>query len=525
MKAEEMRWFELFSNRLTRRDFVRVGRDVAACIALSSLPMPRGGVRPRILGNPFKVGVASGDPRDTSVVLWTRLDPAALGSTGTERNPIEVGWEIASDESFRSIVRRGSAPALGTLGHSVHVEAEGLRPGGQYWYRFNVGGEASPIGRTVTTQPASAAVSELRFAFASCQNYENGYFTAYRHLVADRPDVVVHLGDYIYERTFGSNNVRAHEGPEVFTLDQYRARYALYRSDEDLQLAHAYCPWVVTSDDHEVENNYAADISEANEPRDQFLLRRAAAYQAYYEFMPLRRSSMPRGPGMQLYRRLDFGNLLQMNVLDTRQYRGDQPCNDGTKARCEGAMDPSLTLLGDAQERWLFSGMRASRSRWNVLAQQIMISEVSRGPETAPTFPLDQWAGYFHARKRVLDFLAQSKPSNPVVLTGDIHSNWVSDIKADFADPNSAVIGAELIGTSISSGADGNDATGAANLARNPHLKHYSNRRGYVMNVVTPERWTADFRVVPYVTRPGAPVETKAKFVIEHGKPGVTSGG
>jgi alkaline phosphatase D len=227
---------------------------------------------------------------------------------------------------------------------------------------------------------------------------------------------------------------------------------------------------------------------------------------------------------MQLYRRINFGNTLSLNVLDTRQYRGNQPCNDGTKARCAEAMDPALTMLGSAQEEWLFSGMRASNARWNVLANQIMISEVARGPAEAPTFPMDQWAGYYHARKRVLDFLAAARPANPVVITGDIHSNWVSDIKADFADPNSAVVGAEFVGTSITSGADGSDANGAANLTRNPHLKHYSNRRGYVMNVVSSDRWTAQFRTVPFVTREGAPVETKATFVVENGRPGVLPG-
>jgi alkaline phosphatase D len=518
-----MYWYDLFERPLSRRDMLRVGRDVAACIALSSLPMPGGGRRPRALGNPFIHGVASGDPSDTSVVLWTRLDPALLSTTGSANAPLEVVCEVAADESFSRPVRRLTAPAVAELGHSVHIEAQGLEPGRDYWFRFNIGGEASIVGRT-RTAPAPGSEQQLRFAFASCQNYEHGYFTAYRHMVADQPDFVVHLGDYIYERTFGTNNVRQHEAGEVFTLDQYRARYALYRSDPDLLAAHQVLPFILTVDDHEIDNNYAADLSEDNRPREEFRLRMAAAYQAYYEFMPLRRSSLPRGPGMQLYRRLDFGNMLSVNVLDTRQYRGNQPCDDGTKARCAESLDPALTLLGDAQEQWLFSGMRASRARWNVLANQIMISEVARGPAAAPTFSMDQWAGYFHARKRVLDFLASARPSNPVVITGDIHSNWVSDIKADFADPNSAVVGAEFVGTSITSGADGSDATGASNLARNPHLKHYSNRRGYVLNTVSQERWTAQFRTVPFVTREGAPIETKATFVVENGRPGVLPG-
>jgi alkaline phosphatase D len=524
VKSLDTRWFDLLPGKLTRRDFIRVGRDIAGCIALASIPMPGRGVRPRAFGNPFPFGVASGDPHDTSVVLWTMLDPVVLNIAGSARAPIEVAWEIATDDNFRRIARRGVAPALSELGHSVHVEAGGLEPAREYWYRFTTGGEMSAIGRTVTAPNAASMPGRFRFAFASCQNYEHGYFTAYRHLVADQPDLVVHLGDYIYERTYGTNSPRQHEAGEVLTLDQYRARYALYRRDADLQAAHAHCPWVVTSDDHEVVNNYAGDLGEDNLSSAEFLLRRAAAYQVYYEMMPLRAGSAPTGPNLPLYRRLAFGRLIDLNVLDGRQYRSNQPCADGSKPRCAESMDPAITMLGERQERWLMTGMRESRARWNVLANQVMVSDIARGAVDSPAFTMDQWPGYYHARKRLLDFLATAKPANPVVLTGDIHSNWVSDIKADFSDPSSAVVGAELIGTSISSGGDGTDAPGTGPLSRNPHLKHYSNRRGYVLNTITPDRWTADFRTVPFVTTPGAPIETKARFVIENGKAGVQPG-
>jgi alkaline phosphatase D len=524
MKSDDIRWFELFSKRLTRRDLARVSLDVAACIALASLPAAARAPRLRLQSHPFPFGVASGDPTDNSVVLWSRLAATALAAAGTGRTPISVAWELAADDQFRRIVRSGSAVAPWELGRSVHVEVEGLDPGREYWYRFLAAGEASATGRTVTAPAAAAMQNQLRFAFASCQHYESGFFSAYRSLVSDNPEFIVFLGDYIYERSLDAGRVREHEGDEVYTLDQYRGRYALYKRDVDLQLAHAYCPWIVASDDHEVDNNYAGDVSEQRTGVSEFLLRRAAAYQAFYEFLPLRRASLPRGPAMQQYRRFAFGTLLQLNVLDTRQYRGDQPCNDGNKPRCAASMSQSLTMLGDAQESWLTSGLRASRARWNVLANQVMFSEVERGTAASPAYSMDQWPGYFHARRRLLEFLASARPSNPVVLTGDSHSNWVSNIKADFANPASPVVGVEFVGTSISSGGDGNDATGVGPLSRNPHLKHFSNRRGYVMNSVTPDRWEADFRVLPYVTRSGALAQTTAKFVVENQRPGVIAG-
>jgi alkaline phosphatase D len=234
---EETRWYHLFGRTLTRRDFIRVGRDLAACIGLASLPASRS-VSGRMHSHPFTSGVASGDPLPNGVVLWTRLDPATVDRV----RAASVRWEIAEDDQFRRIAKRGVAPAPPELGHSVHVEVEGLKPAREYWYRFTAGGEVSPVGRTRTTSARTARLDRLRFAFVSCQNYEHGLYTAYRHLAAEDLDLVFHLGDYIYERHYASPvPVRSHEGGEVFTLDQYRARYALYRSDPHLQTAHAGC--------------------------------------------------------------------------------------------------------------------------------------------------------------------------------------------------------------------------------------------------------------------------------------------
>lgn len=489
---------------MNRREFIA---------AFGALPAMARASQVRLSSNPFTLGVASGDPVPTGVVLWTRLDGAA-------EPRVPVAWEIAEDDGFRRIVRKGVNLALKELGHSVHAEVEGLRAGRHYWYRFMAGGEVSPVGRTKTAPTGNS--SRVRFAFASCQNYEHGYFTAHRHIAAEDLDAVVFLGDYIYENRFGQNIVREHESGEVITLDQYRARYSLYRSDPDLQSAHAAFPWIVTPDDHEVANNYAgATAADTKVSPQEFLQRRAAAYQAYYEFMPLRRASLPAGPGIRLFRRLSFGNLLQFHVLDTRQYRSDQPCGDGQKPRCPDALSAELSILGDDQERWLMDGLRSTRARWNVLANQVMIAQNADLRTGEGTFSMDKWDGYIGSRNRLMNFFAEARPSNPIVLTGDIHSSWVADLKADFDDPSSAAVAAELVGTSISSGGDGNDSLRPEVLSNNPHIKFYNARRGYVVVTVKPEVSTAEYRIVPYVTRPGAPVETRASFVIEHAKPGV----
>ena len=509
------RWFDLFGRPLSRRDFIRVGRDVAACVALGALPVDARDA-PRFRDNPFIHGVASGDPLPEGIVLWTRLaaDPSLP-------RRVAVRWEVAEDERFTRVVRSGSSPAPSELGYTVHAEAEGLRPARQYWYRFLAGGQVSAVGRTRTAPARNAAHDRFRFAFISCQNYEHGYYTAFRHLSEEDVDLVVHLGDYIYERRFTSPSgiIREHEAGEVFTLDQYRARYAVYRSDADLQASHAACPWVVTTDDHEVENNYAGAVPEAPDP--EFLLRRAAAYQAFYEFMPLRRSSLPNRWSMQIFRRLQFGRLLDLHVLDTRQYRSDQPCGDGTKPRCPEALAPTQTMMGDAQERWLERNLRHSSAQWNVLANQVMIAQLARGTPDGPTYSMDKWDGYVAARDRLLRILTAAPPSNPVVITGDIHSNWVADLKTSFDDPASPLVGSEFVGTSMTSGGDGSEGAVERIQALNPHVKFFNGRRGYVRMELTRAACRSDYRVLPYVTKPGAPVETRASFAIESGRKGV----
>lgn len=473
--------------------------------------------------SPFQLGVASGDPTPDGIVLWTRLAPEPLHGGGMPPENVEVSWQIARDESMRQIVRSGKAVASPRLAHSVHVEVDGLEPDRWYWYRFQVGNETSPVGGTRTAPPAEAIPPVLRFAFASCQHYESGFYTAYEHMAREDLDLIIHLGDYIYEGPGRDGRVRRHVGPELTTLDDYRNRHAQYKTDPHLQAAHAGCPWLVTWDDHEFDNNYAAAISEEPDvDPEAFLQRRAAAYQAYYEHMPLRKSSMPRGPDLQLYRRVPFGRLAEFSVLDTRQYRTDQPHGDGLNPLGDEALDPEATILGDKQERWLKGTLQDSPARWNVLAQQVMMARVDRVPGEKIAYHMDQWPGYETARKDLMRFFHEQGTANPVVLTGDIHTNWVNDLKIDFDEPGSSTVATEFVGTSISSGGDGSptrdDTAGV--LADNPFVKFYNAERGYVRCEVTPEEWRSDYRVVEYITRRGAPRITRASFVVENGQPG-----
>lgn len=479
----------------------------------------------RFVTNPFTLGVASGDPLPDGVVLWTRLAPDPLNGGGMDKTNVSVEWRVARDERMSDVVKRGTAVASAALAHSVHVEVRGLEADRHYWYQFRVGNEESPVGRTRTAPAFNSQPKDLKFAFASCQHYESGYFTAYSHMANDDLHAVVHLGDYIYEGAGREGQIRKHTGLEINSLSDYRNRYALYRTDAHLAKVHQLFPWIVTWDDHEVDNNYAADKDQDGSARDTFLERRANAYQAYYEHMPLRRASLPQGSKLLLYRRLTFGNLAEFSVLDTRQYRTDQPCNDGNKPQCPAALDKDATLLGPEQERWFLNGLSRSKARWNVVAQQVMMAKVDRMPGPDHAYAMDQWSGYEEARRRVLRFLAERRPSNPVVITGDIHSNWVADLKADFDKPDSAVVGTEFVGTSISSGGDGADMLPAVEkyLPENPHVKFYNSQRGYVHCTLTPDQYKAEYRVLPFVTKPDAPMRTRATFVVENGRPGATT--
>jgi alkaline phosphatase D len=518
--------------RMDRRRFLTGAAAATAAASLSGRPtqVAAGNSTSATGTNPFALGVASGDPLPDGVVLWTRLAPDPLNCGGMGADPVEVRWEVAGDEHFGKIVQKGSATASSEFGHSVHVDVGGLEPGREYFYRFLASGEASPIGRTKTAPPAGAPVARLRFGFASCAHWEHGFFAAYRHLAQEDLDLVLFQGDYIYEYApnsdyqtgSGAKPVRLFAGDsEIKTLDDYRVRHGQYKTDPNLQEAHRQFPWIATWDDHEVENDYAGTHSSEGEDVDAFLLRRAAAYQAYYEHMPLRPESMPRGPDMRLYRRLGYGDLAEFTVLDTRQYRSIQPCGDTIGPRCDAALDPTVTLTGPDQERWLLDGLDASSARWKVIAQQTMMAELAvkiLGPETL--YNNDMWDGYPLARNRILGHIQEAGIANAVVLSGDIHSAWANDLKTDFADPASPTVASEFVCSSITAS---NPIGGrlALLLASNPHVKFLDVRHGYSVCNVTPARWQTDFRAVRNVESDDVPVETAGSFVVENGKPGV----
>ncbi|WP_431907601.1 alkaline phosphatase D family protein [Amycolatopsis thermoflava] len=523
-------------NHLSRRRFLGFSGAGAAAVLLGTGAWTAANAyaSPVKGTNPFTLGVASGDPAPDGVVLWTRLAPepfAADGAGGMPAVPVRVEYEVAHDERFRAVVRRGSAIATPELGHSVHPEISGLAPDHEYFYRFRVGGEISMVGRTRTAPALWSSPRELNFAFASCQAWQDGYYTAYEHMAAEDLDFVVHLGDYLYESGVGTNKrgvtVEDKFKTETFDLARYRLQYALYKAEAPLQAAHARFPWIHTIDDHEVENNWAGDISQADTEPDQdpavFRQRRAQAFQANYENLAYRHTQMPAGPNVRLHRRLSYGQLAEITMLDTRQYRDDQPCGDGNSATCTERLDPERTLLGPQQREWLIDGFSQSKARWQVLGNQAPMGQTDRDPGAPVDVWLDPWDGYVAERNKVLAAAQDRDVRNLVVITGDRHQNYAWDLKRDYADPGSATVGSEFVGTSITSGGDGADMNtdGTNFLAANPHMKFFNAQRGYVRVNVNRQRWRSDFRVVPYVTKPGAPISTRASYVVEDRRPGV----
>lgn len=520
---------QLLSKRFGRRGFVLSAGAITGLV-ISSQWSQRVVAAPKFSGYPFSLGIASGDPFPKSVVLWTRLAPEPFSSDGgMPQQNIPVQWQVATNESMSHIVRSGTAIATPELAHSVHIEVRGLEPNRWYWYQFKVGNEISPLGRTRTAPALGDPLNQLNFAFVTCQKWDDGYYSAYRRMAEEDLDIVFHLGDYIYEYGIDSKGgIRNLSIPEQFreetvTLDRYRLQYALYKTDPDLQKAHALFPFVVTWDDHEVDNDYTDAISQDKDPVKKFLGRRAAAYQAYYEHQPLRRYSLPQGSDMRLYHRLIFGDLVQFYVLDTRQYRSDQPCGDGETPRCEAALDPSKTMLGIEQERWLLDRLDRSDLRWNVIAQQVLMAKLDHKLKEGEIFWNDSWDGYPLSRQRLLNHIATRKISNPVVITGDWHSTFVNDLKLDFKKLNSPTVATEFVVTAISTGGDNNgyDDYYGSKIPENPHIKFFDgDRRGYFRVNLNHERWQADLRIVTTVSRSDAPVYTFASFVVENGRPG-----
>ncbi|HYN08300.1 MAG TPA: alkaline phosphatase D family protein [Vicinamibacterales bacterium] len=484
----------------------------------------------RFRDNPFTLGVASGDPAPGGAVLWTRLapdptDPASLG-----QQAIPVRWRVATDESMRHLVASGTAIAPAELSHSVHVEVNGLQPGRDYFYQFDLASEESAIGHFRTAPAERDRIQTLRFAFVTCQDWPSGYYVAYRDMAENDLDLVLHLGDYTYEYGIQASNRRGGV-PRAFRepcldLRTYRLRHTLYKLDPDLQAAHAKFPFLVIWDDHEVANDYSGLAPEFDSPSPEFAARRAAAYQAYYEHMPIRLTvAQFPSAGLQIYRGIRYGTLAEFSMLDDRQYRSDNPCGDGEALRCDEALRDNYTMLGEEQERWLSRRFARSSARWNIVGQQLLIAELEH---TLPGYPdewywNDAWDGYPQARARLLSEVVKTKVENPVFLTGDWHSTFVNDLKLDFKDASSPTIATEFVTPAITTGGDATPYGPyyAPMIPFNPHIKYYEgDQRGYFMATVTPERMSLDLRFMTSVEDPRGVGYTAGSWVVEDGQPG-----
>ncbi len=492
--------------------------------------------------SPFNLGVASGDPTADSVILWTRLAYPPVDGIGLPGADIPVDWELATDESFADIVASGTESAVSALGYSVHVDAGGLDADGTYYYRFSTAGYTSPVGRTRTFAAAGESPELFRFAFTSCQNWQGGQYAAWRDIAAiDSLDAIVFLGDYIYEYADGgydSGLGRGLDGAgETITLDDYRNRYAVYKGDPNLQAAHHAAPWIGTWDDHEVDNDYASATAEDDAPEAEFLERRAAAYQAWYEHMPVRLDP-PDGPDFAIYRTVGHGDLVAFHVLDTRQYRDDQASGgielgiaavgSSVQQLTQEILDADRQMLGAEQESWLIGTITESGAVWDVLAQQVFMFGASVVPgQTPPFVVVDTWDGYATARRRLLEALsADGVVDNLVVLTGDFHSAAVGDLRIDPFDPSGPVVGTEFMASAVSSQFfDGAVELATAALAANPQVKFFSGRNGYCLCEVTPQSWNTQFRAVVDVIDPDSAVETIAAWQVSAGTPGATAVG
>jgi len=565
---------ETTSGGLDRRSFLALGATATGAAVLLPAAPALAGRKARSSGAVFTLGVASGDPLPDSVILWTRLASQPLeldGGMGDASATVE--WEIASDENFASIVTRGSTEATATYGHSVHVDVKGLTPDTWYYYRFRHGDEISPVGRTRTTPELGASMSRLVVGQVSCANWQSGYYQLYGDLADQQPDYWVHLGDYIYEYGNGGylrasqNDVPTREIPwkgEPFTIGEYRRQYGLYRSDPDLQRLHAVAPYSVIWDDHEVDNNFTAAKSGGDGQKDvgEFLARRAAAFQAFWENHAIRIPQPDPNPSsMTIYRAVNWGTLASFFLLDGRQYRSDQPGRDTPNdfgGLRRGMFSRKATMLGAEQEQWLRDELTADQARWTFISQQTVVSSLN-GAAAFPDpsfiasikdglFNYDAWDGYWRARGRFIRSIMRAGVRNPMVLTGDFHTNLVFDLLERWPNPSVAKTPAEMsqavrgwegntIGVEICAGAIssptffGDSTLGLDSIAplvrdNTPWISYADFKyNGYVLHDVTPESDRAQFRVCLAQEKAGTEGGTPrpdSTVVVLDGMPGVS---
>lgn len=516
---------------MSRRTFLALGATVVvtACSGSSDGFTGKSPSNPdaEIAVDPFTLGVASGDPTPTSVVIWTRLAVDPLAGGAMPNADVDVLWEVSDTDDFASIIVSGIATAELRYAHTVHVDVtlEDRDPRSDPWffYRFRVGDWTSPTGRTRCAAP-NESTGDLRLATASCQNWVDGYYTAYGDMVNQSPDLVLFLGDYIYEGGTGNlanGDVRLHNSEEVVSIEEYRNRYALYKSDPLLRAAHAMCPWIVIWDDHEVENNYAglvpedADSADAPTP-DEFARRRADAYQAWWEHMPVRMSP-PIDGDLTIYRQFSWGSLIDMVALDGRQYRDDQACGDAvlqTTPACDEADDEERSMLGTVQEQWVVDTLGERSAIWNVIANQTVMTDIRLG-EAVLNF--DQWDGYAPSRDRIITGLVDKGVDNLIVLTGDIHLAGVGHVTTS-ADPET-VRAVEFVTTSISSSGNVPAGSEALFIALPTIVDAEIQHRGYTLHTVTAATWTAEYRIVDDVAVEGSSVTPWKTFRVAAGTP------
>jgi alkaline phosphatase D len=472
----------------------------------------------------FALGVASGDPLPDAVMLWTRLaaDPLAADG-GAPTGEVEVAYDVATDDSFSELVASGIAVARPEMGHALHVDVSGLEPDTWYVYRFRAGGRTSPVGRTRTFPSADATPEDLRFVFASCQDYQWGYYGAWGR-VAEEPDldVVVFLGDYIYELNLGDlspdgSGTRVWAGPEPVDLEGYRRRYAQTKSDPQLQAAHEMAPWIVTWDDHEVSNNYAGDVAQADVDTPASRERRLAAYQAWYEHTPVRIDPEPEDfDELPIHREFTYGELASFFVIETRQHADAPACRvDGSLVAdegpsCEALESEDRSNLGEEQEQWLIDGLSRSDTTWNILANPIMLAGLNVGTAEEPEITRDAWDGYPATRQRLLEAITTSEVPNPVVVTGDWHASFVLDVAAE---PGGPTVMPEFLASSISTVLFDTDYR-----PNNPHVRYFVAEHGYAVVTVTPDDLRCDFRYITDVWDPDSPIGRTDSWVLAEGE-------
>ena len=504
--------------------------EYASTVAVGSLIEPVGQALAsqsmKFTDYPFKLGVASGDPDPEGFVLWTRLAPEPYNPDSLPRQSIPVVWQVAEDEKMHKVVQSGTSLAHAEHAHSVHVEVHGLRPDREYFYCFIAGREKSPTGRTRTLPVMGKRLQDFRFAFASCQDFTNGYFAAYRDMVRHDPRLIVHTGDYIYESIY-KEGVRRIPVPVAMTLDDYRLLHACYKLDPHLQDAHAAAPWLLIWDDHEVENDWGGGYSESISDPEKFLRRKTAAIKAYCEHLPLRLSIRRQRGGLRVYQRTVIGDLLELNLLDCRQYRDQPPCLDETGRApiqiksCEEALSGERSMVGREQEDWLSRGFGDSGAKWNTLVQATYMAPFDYVKGEDSVYKTDGWDGYAASRQRILDMIVNKRIKNPVSIGGEIHAFYAGIANAQAFDFDSPPALSEMVCTSISSGGGGDERYRETLdlFSENPFARYFENRlRGYALCNVNHKRWHTAFRAIEDVRDPASPGSTLEELTIEAGK-------